>query len=137
MASKKKRSSRSSRGSHATTHSALFPNQSPRITRHANSAPPSVTLGRVSPTVAHAVKRFKKPDKAAHEAVGVYVHRYMANRGLTATFPRLVVGMMAELDGWPVRNADGGPNVSYFTSPENAESSIHAWDQLTRSAQGI
>ena len=51
----------------------------------------------MTPTVAKAVKRFRGHDKAAHEAVGAYASRYMANRGLVASFPRLVVGMMAEL----------------------------------------
>ena len=73
---------------------AKTPPIEPRLTQNPSrrSTPPSVTLYRVSPTVARAVKRFKKPDKAAHEAVGAYAHRYMANRGLTATFPGLLSG---------------------------------------------
>lgn len=86
----------------------------------------------MTPTIAKAVKRFNGPDKAAHEAVGAYVQRYVANRGLVASFPRLVVGMMRELDGWPVRNADGGANVAHFTTREAAETSVIAWDQATR-----
>lgn len=58
--------------------------------------------------------------------VAEYVTRYAENRGLRPIFPRLVVGMMRELPGWPVRNADGGPNVAYFSTADAAEASIVA-----------
>ncbi len=60
----------------------------------------------------------------AEASVIEYAESYARNRGLKAEFPRLVVGMMAELDGWPVRNADGGGNIAYFPTREAAEASI-------------
>lgn len=83
-------------------------------------------------TVAKRIAKLTRADKAAHALVLEYAKRYMANRGLVATFPRLCVGMMPELNGWPVRNADGGSNVAYFSSRDAAEISIVAADQATR-----
>lgn len=87
-------------------------------------------------TIAKAVRRFDKYDKAAHQAVGEYVRRYMANRGLVATFPRLSYGFMKQWEGHPVYNQDGGGNIAYFSSPEAAHTSIVAWDQATREERG-
>jgi hypothetical protein len=86
----------------------------------------------ITPTVAKQVRQFNAADRAAHLAVDRYVTDYMANRGLIAHFPRLVVGMMRELPGWPVRNADGGANVAYFTTHDTARTSIVAHEQARR-----
>ncbi len=84
-------------------------------------------------TVAKAVKRFNVSDKAAHEAVGVYVRRYMANRGLVASFPRLAYGSMREIGGWPVFNADeSAGSIARFTTADNAHTSVVAWEQIAR-----
>jgi hypothetical protein len=45
------------------------------------------------------MKKTSKPDLAAQEVVVEYAAAYARNHGLTATFPRLVVGMMRELLG--------------------------------------
>jgi hypothetical protein len=60
-----------------------------------------------------------------HDKVVVeYGLRYAYNRGLQPRFPSLVVGMMREVDGWPVRNSDGGANIAYFPTMGDAESAI-------------
>jgi hypothetical protein len=64
------------------------------------------------------------PDKSATKAVAGYAIRYASNNGLRPVFPRLVVGMMRELLGWPVRNADGGGNIAHFSTMEAADASI-------------
>jgi len=69
-------------------------------------------------------RKMSVADRAALRLVADYVDRYALNRGLKAEFPRLVVGMMKELDGWPVRNADGGSNIAYFSTYEAADSSL-------------
>lgn len=84
--------------------------------------------------VAKRLSRLTKSDKAAHALVSDYAARYMANRGLVASFPRLCVGMMPELSGWPVRNADGGANVAHFSSYEAARTSLVACEQSLRTA---
>ncbi len=66
----------------------------------------------------------KRQGSAPESRVIDYVDSYALNRGLKAEFPRLVVGMMRELQGWPVRNADGGANIAYFKSAEEAERAI-------------
>jgi hypothetical protein len=66
----------------------------------------------VSRTVAKALRRLKGPYKAAHEDVGAYAQRYMANRGLV-----------------------GGSNIAHFTTQENARTSIVAWEQQQRNAK--
>lgn len=81
------------------------------------------------------VKRITKADKSAAAIVLDYAQRYMANRGLVATFPRLVVGMMPELSGWPVRNADGGSNIAHFTTYDAAHNAIVAADRATRAGR--
>lgn len=69
-------------------------------------------------------KRTNKLDTTNAALVTAYAVRYATNVGLRAVFPRLCVGMMAELQGWPVRNADGGANVAHFTTVEAAEAAI-------------
>lgn len=65
------------------------------------------------------MKRSKvDPDAAAKKLVTEYVERYMANRGLVPTFPRLAVGFERSLLGHPVYNSDGGSAVAYFSSYE-------------------
>jgi hypothetical protein len=87
----------------------------------------------ISPTVAKSIKSLKGSDKAAHAAVGEYVQRYMSNRGLVASFPRLGVGCMADLAGWPVFNADQSfGSIAHFSTREKAQASVVAWDQATR-----
>jgi hypothetical protein len=68
------------------------------------------------------MKMNKKNDATAK--VVEYAIRYARNKGLKPVFPRLVVGMMRELDGWPVRNADGGGNIAHFNSANDAETAI-------------
>jgi hypothetical protein len=117
MASKKrKRSSRrSSRRSRRSPH------------RYGNA---------LTPTIAKAIKRFNKFDKAAHEKVGEYVHRYMRNRGLVATYPKLSYSFMKVWEGHPVYNQDGGSDIAFFSSPEAAHTSLVAWEQATRKEIG-
>jgi hypothetical protein len=64
--------------------------------------------------------RSVKPDVAVVE----YAVRYAYNRGLSPQFPSLVVGMMREMGGWPVRNADGGVNIAHFHTMGDAETAI-------------
>ena len=63
-------------------------------------------------------------NRAAAAEVTAYALSYGSNRGLSPAFPRLVVGMMRELSGWPVRNADGGANIAYFDTTDAAEAAI-------------
>jgi hypothetical protein len=73
------------------------------------------------------MRRKQKTDPAdaeGAELVDEYVERFSANRGLQPTYPRLAIGMMPELNGWPVRNADGGGNIAYFTSYDAAEKAL-------------
>lgn len=67
--------------------------------------------------------RRAKGSRASDDVVA-YALKYASFRGLKPSFPRLVVGMMRELHGWPVRNADGGGNVASFDSVEDAEAAI-------------
>lgn len=76
-------------------------------------------------------------DKSASAAVTAYVTRFATNVGLRPVFPRLVVGMMREMAGWPVRNADGGGNVAYFSTSDVAEASIAAARGAFRAAHNI
>lgn len=69
-------------------------------------------------------KSTNKADTMATASVVEYATRYATNVGLKPVFPRLVVGMMAELHGWPVRNADGGANVAHFSTVEAAEAAL-------------
>jgi hypothetical protein len=70
------------------------------------------------------IPRFKdKSDVQAARLVVEYVIRYAEKAG---NFPRVGVGMMRELSGWPVRNADGGSNVAYFTSEDAGNKAIQA-----------
>lgn len=69
-------------------------------------------------------KRTPNPDAKATALVVEYAIRFGRNRGLKPEFPRLVHGMMREVSGWPVRNADGGANIAYFNSADSAESAI-------------
>jgi hypothetical protein len=56
-------------------------------------------------------------------AVLDYVDRHVFNHG---TFPDLSVGMMREIEGWPVRNPRGGANIAYFPTIEEANQAISA-----------
>jgi hypothetical protein len=67
--------------------------------------------------------KMKKKDDATARVIE-YALRYARNKGLKPMFPRLVVGMMRELDGWPVRNADGGSNIAQFNSADDADKAI-------------
>ena len=87
----------------------------------------------ITSTVAKQIKRFSVADKAAHAAVGSYVERFMANRGLVARFPRLGIGTMATLGGWPVFNADeSAGSIAIFSTRDAANASVVAWDQASR-----
>src|SRR5262249_3434013 len=68
--------------------------------------------------------RGQYPMSTQTKRVVEYALRYSRNRGLQPSFPRLVHGMMRELEGWPVRNADGGPNIAYFPTAKEAEAAI-------------
>lgn len=70
------------------------------------------------------MKRTPRADAKPTALVVEYAIRYGRNRGLKPTFPRLVTGMMREVEGWPVRNADGGANIAYFSSYDAAEAAI-------------
>lgn len=74
--------------------------------------------------------------KTQQTAVIRYAADYARNRGLAPAFPRLVVGMMRELNGWPVRNADGGGNVAHFETADAAEAAISAARRAFRSEFG-
>jgi hypothetical protein len=75
-----------------------------------------------------------KTNKGTAKAVIEYAIRYASNVGLQPVFPRLVVGMMRELPGWPVRNADGGTNIAYFETEGSANAAISAARRAFRSA---
>ena len=73
-------------------------------------------------------------DKSAAAQVLSYARAFASNRGLSPVFPRLVTGMMRELAGWPVRNADGGGNIAYFSSQEAADKAISAARRVCRAS---
>ena len=68
------------------------------------------------------------------KAVTEYTIRYAQTRG---AFPRLVVGMMRELAGWPVRDASGGGNLGHFDTEAAAESAIRAAKAAYRATFGV
>lgn len=76
------------------------------------------------------------PTKKLDAGVIQYAIHYAQNRGIRPAFPRLVVGMMRELDGWPVRNADGGANVAYFETADAAELAITSAKRTFRETFG-
>ena len=77
----------------------------------------------------------KKDDATAR--VVEYVIRYARNKGLKPSFPRLTTGMMRELDGWPVRNADGGSSIAHFNSANDAEAAISKARRAFKSTFGV
>ena len=77
----------------------------------------------------------KKDDATAR--VVEYTIRYARNKGLKPTFPRLAVGMMKELEGWPVRNADGGNNIAHFRTSDDAETAISKARRAFKSTFGV
>ncbi len=45
--------------------------------------------------------------------------------------------MMRELSGWPVRHAQGGANIAYFTSSEAADAAVRASEREYRAVFGV
>ena len=45
--------------------------------------------------------------------------------------------MMRELDGWPVRNADGGSSIAHFNSAGDAEVAISKARRAFKSTFGV
>jgi hypothetical protein len=66
------------------------------------------------------MKRMSKEDRAAAKIVAKYVADYRANRGLAESFPRVCVGFEKTIHGYPVRNADGGATIAYFSAHDVA-----------------
>jgi len=62
-------------------------------------------------------------DAKALTLVRAYAERYQT-KGLTAEHPRLVVAMMRDLAGWPVRDASGGVNIAHFSTEEAANAAL-------------
>lgn len=69
------------------------------------------------------VAKKNKQDAVATEAVRVYAERYHA-KGVRAEHPALVVAMMKDLAGWPVRDAAGGAHIAHFSTEEAANLAV-------------
>lgn len=68
------------------------------------------------------VRDLKEAVKTAGErALTDYVDRFVTARGAR---PRLVVAVLPDLQGYPVRNADGGVDIAHFLTPEAAEAAV-------------
>lgn len=68
-------------------------------------------------------KKINKQDADSAEAVRSYAERYQS-KGVRAEHPALVVAMMPDLNGWPVRDAAGGGHVAHFTSETAANLAV-------------
>ncbi len=62
-------------------------------------------------------------DAASTVLVRAYAERYQA-KGVRAEHPALVVAMMKDLAGWPVRDAGGGNHIAHFSTEDAANLAI-------------
>lgn len=62
-------------------------------------------------------------DVQATALVRAYAERYQA-KGVRAEHPALVVAMMKDLAGWPVRDAAGGGHIAHFSTVEAADLAV-------------
>jgi hypothetical protein len=69
-------------------------------------------------------KSNKKADADAAAAVLKYCSDYATLRGLMSTFPNVNAGWERHLEGWPVRNLDGGSVIAYFTTEHAANAAV-------------